>query len=400
MIDRCTALCLLLAACGAQEAGDQDMGPIESALDPEDRVSWPGLDRSDGRVIPFLRAFGEGVPAAYWFLGFGSRRTADSFWFCREGDASCPLDGHRRLDWSSLAGRPIFTRVPGDPDYSPFWRAWVVTVPPDYLPDSVKTIETLDSLTRAGVVRVEPFVLDFGELFGERIGPREVVLHCALALAGTLLENAGGEMPDGSGPILAPGRRRAWFEGRRVELFDFSETDGVLPAANDSEERALVRVANIYILWRACEGEPRPAICELPGLAAGDRRPVSERGLGQDITGDLDSGDTNNVTGSAPCELARLTERPYSPLWAPLAVDLPAGAGVGLIDTYADEARTDILSADDMFDMIAREGLGMPVEMREDETGNPVPGNDGKVLYNCPMVVREGFVPFPCEDNT
>lgn len=397
------AALLALLAVGAlacsDQAADSDRGPIDDTLAPDDRVAWPGVDHAAGRVIPFLRGFGEGRPIAYWFLGFGSRQTADSFWFCREGDDTCPLDEHRRLNWDSLVGHPLFSRIPGQAGFSPFWQMWVVRVPPSFVPDSVKTMGTLDRLAQAGVVTADRFILDFGRLYGESIGPSEVLLHCALVLAGTELEDNGGMMPDGRGPMRTMERRMGWFEGYQVAFVDFSASDGVFSAADDSDTRPLMRTANIYVFWRTCLADPRPAICDLPGYASAERRPVSERGLGQDITGDGDIGDTNNVVGARPCSLARPTEKPYSPLWAPQALTIKEPWNPGLIDSYRDQTRSDIASADVMFDEIARSHLTEPKLMLVDETGKPVPGNEGQVLFNCPEPVPSAYVPYPCEEN-
>jgi len=402
------ALCIFLfAGCGCDDKAtgpDPDEGPIEDTLEPADRINWPGLDRANGRVIPFIRGFGNGRPAAYWFLGFASRKTSDSFWFCREGDEACPLDEHRRLDWDTIVGNPVFTQIPGLPDFSPFWQMWKVTVPADFEPNSVKNPDTLNRLKDAGDVTVEPLMTDFGDYFGEAAGVQETVLHCALVLAGTELEANGGEMPDGRGPSLVLQNRPGWFENHSIEFVDFSPSDGVFPEATDSENRPLMRFANIYIHWRSCDADPNPPICELENYAYTDRRPVSERGLGQDITGDGDSGDTNNVLGAMPCELLSLSdpdrppELPYSPLWGPLAVSvLPeSDSGLSLIDYYGDQALSDVQSADMIFQNVQDEACLEPVPMNEDETGNPIPGNEGRVFFNCPNPVPAEFAPFPC----
>jgi len=381
---------------GTDPEGDPDRGPLAEALSPEARAEWPGLEQANGRVIPLVTAFGDDAPSAYWFLGFGARRTADAFFFCRQDDPSCPLDEHRRLDWSVIVGHPLFSRAPGDPDFSPFWQMWIVRVPPTFTPDSVKTVATLDRLVGSGVLSVERHRLDFGDWFGETVGPAEVVLHCALVLPGTELEGNGGTTPDGRDAMLPLASRAGWFEGHSVDFFDFSASDGVFPAARDSQTRALMRTANLYVLWRSCAGEPRPAICDLPGFASPDRRPVSERGLGQDVTGDRDARDTNNVAGALPCSLRRPTERPYSPLWAPLAADLAPGADVPLIDTTGDQDLSDIRSVDALFEQVEARRIAAPIVMEEDETGNPVPGNDGLVLFDCPVPVPVSFVPYPC----
>lgn len=421
----CGTAVLLAFATGcsaAEESGvDADRGAIEATLELGDRVNWPGLDQASGRVIPMIRGFANDVISGYWFLGFASRRTADSFWFCKAADIDaglCPLDANRRLNWEKLQGNPIFTRIPGDPEFSPFWQQWVVTVPDDYVQNSIKTPETLDAKKQEGLVTVEPLRIDFGDFFLEEVGFKEVVLHCALVLEGTLLEGNGEStmsncdrpnvMFDCETPMIELQRKQGWFQragedGAYVlNFFDFSPSDGVFPAATDeqaaSSNRPLMRFANIYILWRDCEADPRPPICDLPNYAYADTRPVSERGLGQDITGDGDSTDTNNVLGSLPCALDNPAELPYSPLWGPQRVNIlsESDSEIALVDSYADQFESDLMSAFDIFDAVEAGQCDEPVPMEEDETGNPVPGNEGRVFFNCPNPVAEGFVPHPC----
>jgi hypothetical protein len=398
-------LAIALAAavgCGGSDSDvDEDRGIIDDSLDFADRVNWPGVDRANGREIPFIRGFGEGGPAAYWFLGFASRRTADSFWFCREGDSDCPLDANHRLNWNTLVGHPLFTRIPGQPEFSPFWQMWKVTVSADYEADAIKTTESLDRLQQEGVLTVEPLIIDFGTVFGEVIGYQETILHCALVLTGTTLAENGELLPDNSGPMLRLEAQFGWHQGYRVEFIDFSPSDGVFAEATDSENRPLMRQANIYIQWRRCTEDPRPAICDIPGHAYTDRRPVSERGLGQDITGDGDDNDTNNTVGAVPCKAPlRAEETPYSPLWAVNNVYVePTGAGMSLVDTTGDQLTSDVMGVVDMFAAVTRGDLSEPEKATEDSTGNPVPGNEGQLFFNCPNPVPASYVPYPCEAN-
>jgi len=386
-----------IGCSGPTDGADPDLGSIDATLTFAQRVNWPGVDKAAWREIPFLRGFSNGRPHAYWFLGFAARNTADSFWFCRESDTACPLDEHMRLNWDTLVGHPMFMRIPGQPGFSPFWQMWKVTVPDDFEPDSVKTIETLHRLDLEGAVRVESLVTDFGNVFNTYRGPQTTVLHCALVLEGTRLAEQGTEMPDGSAQMLVLERKFGWHQGYRVEFIDFSPSDGAFPEAEDSDSRPRMPFANIYIQWRRClEGGTSPEICNFRGFAYRDRRPVSERGLGQDITGDGDINDTNNVLGALQCELRRPSERPYSPLWGPQAVMEMPGSALEYVDDYANQAESDIQSADQIFDAVAAGRVASPVVQREDETGNPVPGNEGQVFFNCPSPAPVGFVPFPC----
>jgi hypothetical protein len=378
---------------------DPDNGPIENILSFENRVSWPGSDQQTGRKILSLRGFAEQAAIGYWFFGFGAQRTDDVFFFCREGDTACPLDEHRRLAWDHLVGHPVFTRIPGDPEFSPFWQMWVVRVPEDYEPDTVKTIPTLDRLAQAGELRAERFILDFQTINNEVVGPREVILHCALSLTGSELAlKSLPQIDDLNASILTVPLKFGWFTGHRVEFFDFSVSEGVFPASAASESRAIMRMANVYITWRDCNDDPRPEICDVPGYAFGQERPVSERGLAQDFTGNRTAFDTNNVFGSSPCSLKRpSTELTYSPLWSPRKVIV--SMQTDLIDTYLDPTRSVIQSADDVFATVETGGARPPVIQMEDETGNPVLGNGGRVMFDCPFTVLEDFVPYPCEAN-
>ena len=400
---RLQILLVVLVACGGPDDDvDDDLGNIDDTLEFGDRINWPGLDRADGRVIPFIRGFGEGGPAAYWFLGFASRRTADSFWFCEEGDTNCPVDANQRLNWDTLVGHPLFTRIPGHPEFSPFWQMWKVTVPVGFEADAIKTTATLDRLQQEGVLTVEPFMVDFGTLFGEELGFQEAILHCALVLTGTTLAENGELLPDDSGPMLRLETRRGWHEGYRVEFVDFSPSDGIFAKANDilGENRPLMRIANIYIQWRHCDGDPRPEICDIPGHVYTDKRPVSERGLGQDITNDGDDNDTNNTVGATPCKVPlRAEEKPYSPLWGVNNVFVEPGATISMIDTTKNQMTSDITSVVEMFDAVTLGDLSEPEPATEDSTGNPVPGNDGQIFFNCPNPVPLNYVPFPCESN-
>ncbi len=392
-----------VSACGGDDSsGDKDLGPVDEIVSFSDQINWPGIEEASGRVIPFISGFGEGIATGYWFLGFASRQTADSFWFCREGDDACPLDANQQLNWDRLVGQPLFTRIPGQPNFSPFWQMWTVTVPADYEPDSIKTADTLNKQAEDGMLSVEPFILDFGSLFGEEVGFQAVILHCALVLTGTTLAEVPEELPASKTLEI----RRGWHEGYQVEFVDFSTSDGVFAEADDSENRPLMRFANIYIQWRQCASDPRPAICDIPGHALDDRRPVSERGLGQDITADGDANDSNNTLGSIPCEpplfqgdAERVAELPYSPLWGVNNVVVELDSTIALVDTHADQLLSDIMSVADMFAAVDNGIMTEPEPAEEDETGNPVEGNEGQVFFNCPNPVPVDFVPYPCSDN-
>ena len=381
--------CASCASCTSAPADPDDLGWIDDSLAPTERNDWPGLDRGDGRRIPFIRGFGEGDASGYWFLGAATEETIDSFWFCREGEPDCPLDAHHRVNWRTLVGHPLFSYLPGDPAYSHWWWMWTVVVPSDYEPDSIKSIGTLFRVAGEGGVRVERTITELDNV------PSDTIMHCALVLRGTELEDNGGPMPNGVGRRLALQRHFGWRQGYRVEFIDFTPQDGVYPPAPGSGPRPRMPTANLYIPFRSCEADPPPRICELPGDAAPLRRPISEPGLGQDITGDGDANDSNNIVGALPCRRGRPEENAYSPLWAVFAVDVPAETSLRLIDDSGGTDRTDVASAEQLYLSVDAGLLPEPRRLTSGALlGEPDPGEP--LFFNCPSPVPEDFVPFPC----
>ena len=122
---------------------------------------------------------------------------------------------------------------------------------------------------------------------------------------------------------------------------------------------------------------------------------MSEFGAGQDFTDNGATNDTNNVFATVQCSRQRAAEPRYSPLWK-INFSL-VDPDVSLIDTYVDNAQSEIQSAVDVFDYVDRGRLEQPVPQREDESGNPVEGNDGQIFFNCPFSTTADTVPYPCE---
>ncbi len=397
------ALMLILAGCGpvAAPVGDPDRGPIEATLSDGDRAVWPGLDHADGRLINTTTGFFNEAPVRYWFLGFGSRDVADSFWFCRKGDAACPIDEHRRIAWDHLVGRPVVARIPGQEGFSPFWQMWVVTVGDDYVADTIKSVATIDQLSRAGKLEGSAAVLDFGSLLGDYTGPQEVLLHFALVLAGTTLKHNGDPLwQDMTRSTRVVPDKLGWYEGYQVHLFDFSVSDGVFPAAPDSTSRSLMPFAQIFVHFRNCSATPMPKICDVPFPNVSPWRPVTERGLGTDITGMNNGEGSNTVVPVAPCARPDRSDKLYSPLWQPqfLHVLPAADASIHLVDTFDDPLKSDVQSMVTARKHIAAGEYAPALPLREDETGNPIPGNAGAVLFDCPVQMADDFVPYPCAE--
>ncbi len=385
------AIVLMIAgpACSDPPVEDDnsDLGPIEQVVDEVARTVWPGVDRTDGsryirRINGFLRD--EGI--SYWFIGFASRLTADAFFFCRKGDKVCPFDKHGRLDPKIQVGHPVFARVPGEAGYSPFWLVWVVHVPDDYKDNTLKSAHAIEKATAAGDVTVSLYFYDYKGT----VGPTETIMHCLLVLAGTELEDNGKDVVSQPGvPSATIPVRMGWHKRYSVEFFDFSHTERVFSPDDVTESRALMPISDIFVLFRDCKedgkGSKAPVCDKVSGELQGA---VSERGVEDDLTKDGDKSDSNNVIVAAPgISPANAKDKVYSPLWRVNAVRVFADQEkkVTLMDDTGDQNKTDIKS---MLELRKRVDSGVfdePAFMSEAMAGNAIPGNDGKVFFNCPV---------------
>ncbi len=375
------AALLLLPACGPPASlVEEDLGPIEAVVDEVARTVWPGVQGEDGRYVRLLNGFFAGEPTAFWFGGFAPRRTADLFWFCRSGDASCPFDEAGGFARDRAVGDPVFATMPGEVDHSPFWRLWVVRVPEGYEPNELKSTFGIEQAAEDGRVVVEAAVTDHG---GD-IGPAEVLVHCLMVLQGTVLEGNGDDLVGRPGePSRAIVPRTGWHKQYRVNVFDFVDTEGVFAPNLSSESVPLMPEANIFVFHRDCLGGSTSPAC-----AALDRDEVavSERGIERDLTGDGDRRDTNNIIGAFPGVAAGPDpwESAYSPLWRVKAVRVPAAsdAAVNLIDTSGDQDVTDARSVADVRALVQAGLVAEPEDLPED-TSSSIPSNDGAVFFSC-----------------
>ena len=385
----CLGLALALAtlpACPTGEVGDPDYGPVEATIDEVSMVAWPGQTREDGsRYVHRLNGFFDGVGTSYWFIGFASRITADVFFFCPEGAEGCPFDDRGALAWDKMIGDPVFARLPGQAGYSPFWLAWTVAVPETYEANEIKTLGSLETATDSGRVAVQQAFHDYG---GE-IGPDEVLLHCLLVLEGTELEdNGAGLVFDKGYPSREVPLQAGWHEGYRLGFFDFTATEGVFPPDLATESRPLFQFSDIFVMFRDCENGSAAPVCE---LVNGEFAAVSERGVETDITSDGDKADTNNVVAAIPGEdPVTPGDKAYSPLWRVNVVKIKPenDAAVTLIDDTQFQDETQIKSLEQIRAFVDEALVHPPEFMPEGMAGNSIPGNDGKVFFNCPSQVQ------------
>lgn len=383
------AALLCAAACGSgtPSRAEADLGPLEAVVDQKARAVWPGRVRADGtRIIRELHGFLDGSAIGCWLFGLSSRLTADVFVFCREGDALCPLDTAGHAQWSRMIGDPVFARMPGEAGYSPYWLVWNVRVPADYRAGALKSVDGIKSAAAAGQVRLEQHLFDHGGT----IGPGPAVMHCALVLAGTVLENPDADVVGHPGlKRRAIEDRQGWHKQYRVHFYDFSSSEGVGPADPSSASRPLMIVSDLMVLRRDCPGGSASPVCALAGAARGW---VSEMDADTDFTHDGDKSDSNHVLMAKPFSPPadpKDADRAYSPLWRVSTVRvLPQhDAEVQLVDTTGQQDQSNIKSIADLRTMIAQGLLAEAEPLSEAEAGIALPGNDGQVYFSCPVQV-------------
>ncbi len=375
------AFALTAAACsGSDDGPEPDLGPLDDVIDEVAKTVWPGIVGEDGvRFVRRLNGFFDGEPTAYWFSGFAPRFAAETFWFCREGDTACPID-------SPPIGRPVFSRIPGEQGYSPYWLVRIVRVPDDYEPNDIKSVFGIERAELDGSARVEPLVIDHGG----SVGTAEVIVHCLLVLDGTLLEGNGADLVGQPGvPSLEIPLGRGWHKQFQVRLYDFTPSDGMFAPDPEQEEQASMPAAAIFVMFRDCGAGSSVPLCD---LVSGLPGAVTERGVESDLTGDGDKSDTNNIIASFPGSDPRNPDdAAYSALWKVNIVRVAADrdAEVSLIDTTGDQSTSDIMDVATMRALVAGGLLHEPEPMSEEQSGDRIPGNDGEVFFNCPSQVAK-----------
>ena len=361
---------------------EEALGPIELTVDEVEATVWPGVEPAgEPRHVRLLNGFFDGEASAYWFAGFGSRRAADVFWFCREGDDACPLSADGVIDRDRTIGNPVFAVVPGDAAYSPFWLIWTVRVPADYEPDELKSVTGIEAAAQAGWVEVERAVFDHG---GD-IGPDAALMHCLIVLEGTELQGNGDDLVAQPGvPSRVVPLEPGWNRRYKLNFFDFTSNSGVFPPASDSESWPLMPTADIFVFFRDCIGGSTRDVCTQTGL---DLAAVSERGVELDLTDDGDRADNNNIISGFPhAEPPHPLDRIYSPLWRvqQVVVNAEHDDDVFLFDDSGDQDITDVTTPTQMRELVELGWLRPPREISEMDAGNPIPGNDGVTFFNCP----------------
>jgi hypothetical protein len=308
-------LALVTLGCAAEAE------PLPSLYDDATLAAQVAANDGIDGVAPRVNAFVHGEPVRYWTVGGATERTMPLYRLCRPepGEACAPLDHP-----------PIVDRLPGEEGYSPFGRLHWVQLPEGWS-GRIGSVETLEA--RIAAEGLEPPV------------PTSTLVHCPIVGADAALEVAPGETRRAETPI--------YVRGMEARCFDFTATRphrAVLP-----DGRMFVR--HVYVLFRE-----------------GDDAPLVEAARMEDLTGDGDRNDTNNIFGVG------LDDFDYTPLWQ--LVRVTVAADYGSIDGGA-ETTADYTAASDMFDVAPdytitpREGRIVDYEITD-------------TLINCPLQSAEG----------
>lgn len=196
---------------------------------------------------PFItRGLGpDGTPVVYYNFDVQSTTPAPIYVLFREGE-STPVEGQLN----------VVDVIPGDDGYNDFWQVVKVTVPRDYVANTVSSVEEIREA-------------------GYRIEPTSTIVNCPIVPHGSTarLRHDGGSAD----------LQRGWYRGQLVHYFSFEESP--LEA-----QRGGVPVSPIYVAFAVNPDRPGG------GPASGFRtEPGSER--------------THNVVQTLPSEPG------YSPLW-------------------------------------------------------------------------------------
>ena len=192
---------------------------------------------SETQPIPRLTAFAEGRAVHYWDFGETSTSAVPFYSF-----NNCDEDGNA-LRGDDAPPRPmhpaIAYSVPGDGDYSPFWRVFNVCVTDRWNGEQFTDLESLDDGVTIGLV-AEPVAGTFW-------------FNCPFVLADTLLEVGGDTEPE------AP-RGTSYYFRQRVAFYSFAS--GFLSVDEEGNANTRLRPAAVFLLRRSSDAEATQVVFE------------------------------------------------------------------------------------------------------------------------------------------
>ncbi|MFO0746602.1 MAG: hypothetical protein U1F43_13170 [Myxococcota bacterium] len=241
-------------------------------------------------VVRVRQGFFAGAMVDWWDLGPASPTPVPGYLLVEPAaDGELSADGRR---FRELGAPAVLTAVPGDLGYSPLWRVILVPVTERYAGQVLASVEAIDAAVAAGIVEAPIRIPE--------------ARNWPVVLPETRLERVAGAAPEA--PITA------YYKDARVDVLDLGEL--FVPGNN-------VPVATMYTLRRD-GGEP-----------------ISEPLRGVDLTGDGDAADSNDLFATGPGQAF------YSPLVRVSEAVVPAA--LQGIDSYHDQARSDLTDASQLF---------------------------------------------------
>lgn len=283
------AVLLALAGCLGPQVSDVVSQPqlvLPAGADVpliDDTDDGPKIAANDGvdGTIPLLSGFVNGRPVHFWNFGPVPTHVTPLFRLVRvTGSTTTPV-----------AHPPIFTSVPGDIGYSPYWTVFVVPVTDAYQGQLITSAAALNEAQTLGLVGAAK--------------PHPTNIDCPVVARDIRLEVGNGQPP------LAP-QSIFYYEGHQGVYYDFGET----ALASDN---VTVPTTDLYELKRQ------------------GGQILSEPVLGMDLDGDGDSKDTNDIFAAA------LGDAGWSPRCRIVEVTVPSDTSS--IDTTGDETMADFTSA-------------------------------------------------------
>ncbi len=255
-----------LVNCPVVSVGKVPVDPVLAARATVDRFSAEagglfvrnetnGLPAANAAIDfdqgPFItKGFGPtGEMVEYYNFDMMPTEPAPIYVLFREGE-DAPVEGQLN----------IIDVIPGDPGYNDFWQVTKVTVPADYLAN------TLTSLTDISAM-------------GYALEPTSTLVNCPVVPFGsTAVKRLSG---------VANGLVEGWYDGMVVSYFNFSEK----PLTTADPLAPVVPVSPIYVMFNTN-----------PGQDGG--------GPPSGFLTESDSDQTHNVLATVPSDAS------YSPLWS------------------------------------------------------------------------------------
>jgi len=317
------SLLLLTVSCGDDgPAAYQPAGTVVPAIataNPELAAMVAEADGVDG-TQPILHGFVDGETTRYWTIGLSPATPQRIGVLCRETDGECVREDHP----------PVLEALPGEAGYSHFGQVTEVRVSEDYAGEVLGSFEAIDDAVADGLATLEE---------------RNAYINCPIVAPGVRMETDGGERS----PIPV------YVRDMQAECMLFGEGSGRLGLGERGTEMGEVLIRNVYVLTR--EGEDMP---------------LMEAARMEDITGDGDAVDSNNIFGAA------LGDVDYTPLWRMVAVTVPSD--YASIDTASDQTMADYTQDSDMFTVDELTYEIAPID------GQIVSYEETDMLINCPLV--------------